>query len=79
MKVVDKDHIAWRGSDKQSRESVARWIKGIPHPFLEQHEDCGSSLPTSQRDIWMINGLVSPPGGSDAEKAWTTTNMASPC
>jgi len=32
----------------------------------------------TSEDLWMINGLVPPQGGSEAEKAWATANVASP-
>ena len=30
------------------------------------------------RDLWMIDGLVPPPTGSDAEKAWVEEDRAIP-
>jgi len=28
------------------------------------------------RDLWMINGLIPPPHGSDAEQLWASENLA---
>jgi phenylpyruvate tautomerase PptA (4-oxalocrotonate tautomerase family) len=73
------DHIARRSADKGSRERITRWIKGILHPFMEQHEGLHWEFHADEtsEDLWMINGLVPPPGGSEAEKAWATDNVAS--
>jgi phenylpyruvate tautomerase PptA (4-oxalocrotonate tautomerase family) len=74
------DHIARRSTDKESREQITRWIKRILHPHMEKHEGLHWEFHAGEtsEDLWMINGLVPPPGGSEAEKAWATANVASP-
>lgn len=65
------DHIALRNPDQASRRRTAAWITAmlqshlihIPGLHWEFHVDETSD------DLWMINGLVPPPGGSDAEEA----------
>jgi phenylpyruvate tautomerase PptA (4-oxalocrotonate tautomerase family) len=73
------DHIARRSTDKESREQITRWIKRILHPCMEKHEGLHWEFHADEtsEDLWMINGLVPPPGGSEAEKAWATANVAS--
>jgi phenylpyruvate tautomerase PptA (4-oxalocrotonate tautomerase family) len=74
------DHIARRGTDKESREQITQWIKRILHPYMEKHEGLHWEFHADEtsEDLWMINGLVPPPGGSEVEKAWATANVASP-
>jgi phenylpyruvate tautomerase PptA (4-oxalocrotonate tautomerase family) len=74
------DHIARRGSDKESREQITRWLKRIVRPHMETHPGLHWEFHADEtsEDLWMINGLVPPPGGSEVEKAWATANIASP-
>jgi phenylpyruvate tautomerase PptA (4-oxalocrotonate tautomerase family) len=74
------DHIARRSADKQSRQRTAKWINGILGPYLQRHEGLHWEFHVDEtsEDIWMINGLVPPPGGSDAEKAWAAANTTLP-
>lgn len=74
------DHLARRSPDRESRRRTAAWIRGMLQPHLggnaalhwEFHVDETSD------DLWMINGIVPPPAGSDAEKLWAESNSASP-
>ncbi|MFA7763258.1 tautomerase family protein [Streptomyces sp. NPDC048723] len=74
------DHIARRNPDQESRRRTARWIRQILQPHLERH----AGLPwefhvdETSADLWMINGLVPPPCGSDAERNWAAQNAATP-
>jgi hypothetical protein len=74
------DHIARHATDKQSREHIAHWIKRILRPYMEKYEGLHWEFHADEtgEDLWMINGLVPPPGGSEDEKAWATGNVASP-
>ena len=73
------EHIARQHPDSASRRRAARWIRDLIAPFVEQsgvhwefHVDETSD------ELWMINGLAPPSGGSDAEKAWAAANAAVP-
>jgi phenylpyruvate tautomerase PptA (4-oxalocrotonate tautomerase family) len=74
------DHIARHSTDKESRQQIARWIKRILHPFMEKHGGLQWEFHADEtsEDLWMINGLVPPPGGSEVEKTWAKGNVASP-
>ena len=69
-----------RDVDNQARrESVRHRIGAVIQPFAtakglrwEFHVD------QTPRDLWMINGLVPPPAGSDAEQLWAKENRAIP-
>jgi hypothetical protein len=47
-------------------------LEGRPGVHWEFHAD------ETSEELWMINGLVPPPGGSAEEKAWAEENAASP-
>lgn len=74
------DHIARHNPDQESRRRTAQWVKGILQPHLERiaglHWEF--SVDETSEDLWMINGLVPPPGGSDAEKLWAENNVTTP-
>jgi phenylpyruvate tautomerase PptA (4-oxalocrotonate tautomerase family) len=72
------DHIARRGSDKESREQITRWLNRMVHPHMEKHPGLHWEFHADEtsEDLWMINGLVPPPGGSEVEKAWAAANVA---
>ncbi|WP_406631645.1 tautomerase family protein [Amycolatopsis sp. WGS_07] len=74
------DHIARRNPDQESRRRSARWIKGMLQDQLGQREGLHWEFHVDEtsEDLWMINGIVPPPGGSDAEKNWAKQNSASP-
>lgn len=73
------DHIARRAPDKENRRRIAGWIKQILAPALERHPGLHWEFHVDEtsEDLWMINGLVPPPGGSDAETRWVKENVAS--
>jgi phenylpyruvate tautomerase PptA (4-oxalocrotonate tautomerase family) len=73
------DHIARKSADKASREQITRWIHRILQPYMEKHPGLHWEFHADEtsEDLWMINGLVPPPGGSEDEKAWATAGIAS--
>ncbi|MEU9986909.1 tautomerase family protein [Streptomyces sp. NPDC048045] len=74
------DHIARHNPDQESRRRTAQWVKGILKPHLEGNAGLHweFSVDETSEDLWMINGLVPPPGGSDTEKLWAENNATSP-
>ena len=73
------DHIARRAADKDHRHRIAHWIKAILSPYLEAHDNphWEFHVDETSEDLWMINGLIPPPMGSDAEKRWVAENAVS--
>ncbi|WP_285033665.1 tautomerase family protein [Mycolicibacterium sp. lyk4-40-TYG-92] len=73
------DHIARRAADKDHRHRIALWIKAILSPYLEAHGNphWEFHVDETSEDLWMINGLIPPPMGSDAEKRWVADNAVS--
>jgi phenylpyruvate tautomerase PptA (4-oxalocrotonate tautomerase family) len=73
------EHIARHSTDKSSRQRIAQWINGILSPFVDRHPDLHWEFHVDEtsEELWMINGIVPPPGGSEAEKAWSRANAAS--
>jgi phenylpyruvate tautomerase PptA (4-oxalocrotonate tautomerase family) len=74
------DHIARHNPDRESRRRTAQWIKGMLRSHLERHAGLHWEFHADEtsEDLWMINGIAPPPGGSDAEKDWAKQNAASP-
>ncbi|WP_280429946.1 tautomerase family protein [Nocardia brasiliensis] len=74
------DHIARRNPDRESRRRTAQWIKTILHPHLARHPNLHWEFHADEtsEDLWMINGLVPPPGDSATEKLWAEHNSALP-
>ncbi|TVL91211.1 tautomerase family protein [Streptomyces sp. SAJ15] len=74
------DHIARRNPDRESRRRTAQWIDGMLRPHLERSAGLHWEfhIDETSDDLWMINGIVPPPAGSDAEKLWAENNSASP-
>ncbi|UVO11735.1 tautomerase family protein [Mycobacterium sp. SVM_VP21] len=72
------DHIARHAVDPESRRRITEWINQILTPTLERHPGVHSEFHVDEtsEELWMINGLVPPPGGSDAEKRWAKENVA---
>jgi phenylpyruvate tautomerase PptA (4-oxalocrotonate tautomerase family) len=73
------DIFARNVDDPARRESVRHRIGAVIQPFAtakglrwEFHVD------QTPRDMWMTNGLVPPPPGSDAEQLWAKENRAIP-
>ncbi|MCX8557816.1 tautomerase family protein [Mycolicibacterium mucogenicum] len=73
------DHIARHAADKESRNGIARWVGSILSPYLERHDNphWEFHIDETSEDLWMINGLIPPPMGSDAEKRWVADNAVS--
>lgn len=74
------DHIARHNPDQESRRRTAQWVKSILHPHLTKRTDLHWEFHVDETsaDLWMINGQVPPPGGSEAEKLWAEKNSALP-
>ncbi|MGA4844887.1 tautomerase family protein [Streptomyces sp. G5(2025)] len=74
------DHIARRNPDQETRRRTAQWIRGMLQPHIERHTGLHWEFHVDEtsRDLWMINGIVPPPEGSDAEKNWAQQNATSP-
>ncbi|WP_024442118.1 MULTISPECIES: tautomerase family protein [unclassified Mycobacterium] len=72
------DHIARHAADSQNRRRITEWISQILTPTLDQHPGLHWEFHVDEtsEELWMINGLVPPPGGSDAEKRWAQENVA---
>lgn len=73
------DHIARKHTDPAKQDSVRQRIEAVIQPFAagkglrwEFHVD------ETPRELWMIDGLVPPPTGSDAEKLWVKENRPIP-
>jgi phenylpyruvate tautomerase PptA (4-oxalocrotonate tautomerase family) len=73
------EHIARNSATAEDRRRIATTIGRVIAPYTtdrdlhtEFHVDETSS------ELWMINGLLPPPGGSDAEKQWAEQNRAVP-
>ncbi|MEV1201099.1 tautomerase family protein [Microbispora rosea] len=77
---ITVDHIARSNPDRESRRRTAQWIKSMLQPHLEGHAALHWEFHVDEtsEDLWMINGIAPPPGGSDAEKRWAASNSASP-
>jgi 4-oxalocrotonate tautomerase family enzyme len=73
------DHIARHYADAASKEAARERIGAVIEPFAagkglrwEFHVD------ETPRELWMIDGSVPPPGGSEAEQLWAKENWAVP-
>jgi len=73
------EHIARRAPDGAGRRRVTDRIAGLLTPLMEKHPDVHWEfhIDETSEELWMINGLVPPPAGSDAEKSWAVANAAS--
>ncbi|MFH8796136.1 tautomerase family protein [Streptomyces sp. NPDC017941] len=73
------DHIARRNPDSESRRRTAQWINGMLRPHLERNAGLHWEFHVDETsdELWMINGIVPPPAGSDTEKLWAESNAAS--
>ena len=74
------DHIARRAPDRTARQRMTAQISGLLSPLMERHPDVHWEfhIDETSEELWMINGHVPPPAGSDAEKAWAAANVTSP-
>ncbi|OMC08980.1 4-oxalocrotonate tautomerase [Mycolicibacter heraklionensis] len=73
------DHIARRAADSENRRRITQWINQILTPTLERHPGLHWEfhIDETSEELWMINGLVPPPGGSEAEQRWARENAVS--
>ena len=73
------DHIARHSADEVERRRIAYWIKDILEPYLGKHAGVHWEFHADEtsEDLWMINDLIPPPMGSDAEKRWVAENAVS--
>jgi len=74
------DHIARTSPDQESRRQTARWINRMLRPHLAEREGLHWEFHVDETsaDLWMINGIAPPPGGSEAEQTWARQNATSP-
>lgn len=73
------DHIALHAEDPAMRESVRNRIVTVIQPFAtEKGLRWEFHVDETPRDLWVINGLVPPPTGSEAEQLWARENRAIP-
>ena len=74
------EHIARHNPDSTSRRHTARWINAIVGPSLHGHPGLHWEFHVAEtsEELWMINGVVPPPAGSEAEQAWARTNTTAP-
>ena len=73
------DHIARQLADPARRDSFRQRVGAVIQPFAAGkglHWDF--HIDETPGDLWMIDGLVPPPPGSDAEKLWAKENRAIP-
>lgn len=73
------EHIARSSVDSAGRQRTSRWIKSILEPYLDRHEGLHWEFHVDEtsEELWMINGLIPPPAGSEAEREWVRSNAAS--
>lgn len=73
------DHIARRAPDSDNRRRITQWINQILTPTLERYPGLHWEfhIDETSEELWMINGLVPPPGGSEAEQRWARENAVS--
>lgn len=74
------DHIARAAPDQESRKQTARWINRMLRPHLTERTGLHWEFHVDETsaDLWMINGIAPPPGGSEAERSWARHNATSP-
>ena len=73
------DHLARHLDDPASREASRQRVSALIEPFAAgKGLRWEFSIDETPRDLWMINGLVPPPAGSDAEQLWAKENRAIP-
>ncbi|KAA0112830.1 tautomerase family protein [Mycolicibacterium sp. P9-22] len=73
------EHIARSSVDSAGRQRTTRWIKSILAPYLDRHEGMHWEFHVDEtsEELWMINGLIPPPAGSEAEHEWVRSNAVS--
>jgi phenylpyruvate tautomerase PptA (4-oxalocrotonate tautomerase family) len=72
------EHIARRSADTEHRQRIARFVKSIVEPFMTPHDGMHWEFHINEtsEELWMINGIVPPKGGSDTEREWAAANAA---
>jgi phenylpyruvate tautomerase PptA (4-oxalocrotonate tautomerase family) len=72
------DHIARHSTDTEHRRRIAGFVKSIVEPFMALHDGLHWEFHVDEtsEELWMINGLVPPEGGSEAERQWAAANAA---
>ena len=73
------EHIARHSADTAGRRRITGKIKEILQPFVDRHEGVHWEFHVDEtsEELWMINGLIPPSAGSEAEREWARTNIAS--
>ncbi|MHA7652940.1 tautomerase family protein [Mycobacterium sp. ML4] len=73
------DHIARHSQSTEHRQRITRWINDIVAPLFAGKPDLHWEFHVDEtsEELWMINGYVPPPGGSEAEKDWARKNVVS--
>lgn len=73
------EHIARSSVDSAGRQRTTQWIKSILAPYLDRHEGMHWEFHVDEtsEELWMINGLIPPPAGSEAEHEWVRSNAVS--
>ncbi|MBY4207994.1 tautomerase family protein [Rhodococcus fascians] len=77
---VEIAHIARHSDDSAGRRRISQRISDILAPHVGRHEGLHWEfhIDETSEELWRINGLVPPPGRSDAEKTWASTNRPLP-
>jgi phenylpyruvate tautomerase PptA (4-oxalocrotonate tautomerase family) len=73
------EHIARTMPDTKSQQRYLRALDRILTPLFESKGyQWEYHVIESPRELWKIQGLVPPPGGSEAEKMWKRVDQAVP-
>ncbi|RZT85683.1 phenylpyruvate tautomerase PptA (4-oxalocrotonate tautomerase family) [Pseudonocardia sediminis] len=73
------EHIARHSKDPESRKRIGESIQKVIAPFtVDRGLHTEFHVDETPQDLWMIDGLWPPPGGSDAEKLWVEQNRPIP-
>jgi phenylpyruvate tautomerase PptA (4-oxalocrotonate tautomerase family) len=73
------DHFARHDDDPARRESIRRHVCAVIQPFAaDKGLHWEFYIDETPNDLWMIDGFVPPPPGSDAEKLWAKENQPIP-
>jgi hypothetical protein len=73
------DHIARHYADPASKEAARKRIDAVIQPFAAGKGLRGEfHVDETPRDLWMIDGLLPPPTGSEAGQLWAKENRAIP-
>ncbi|KAJ5143459.1 Tautomerase [Penicillium bovifimosum] len=70
-------HIARAFPNDERKQRFMTAIDKFLTPFFQSKGmDWEYFIAETSRDLWKINGLVPPPGGSEGEKKWVELNKA---